>query len=234
MEGFSVIVSGFDRYEGVDVNPSREVPQALQSRGLNFTNAHENNAQIGKDAEQYFDGDVHIHSVLLPVSFTNAWPTLQAGIDKYHPDIVIATGLKHAARGIALERCATNLMDAARPDADNMKPRRIPIVEDGPAAYWTRLPLRSILEDFSTHSIPATLSSDAGTYVCNSLFYHLLHWTAQQKKVLSGFVSFPLVNEHGGNLYGLPLEQQIAAGRDVVKETLRYYREPATRDVVIV
>ncbi|MFT8592589.1 MAG: pyroglutamyl-peptidase I [Bifidobacterium sp.] len=238
MERFSVIVSGFDRYEGVDVNPSREVPEALESQGLRFGSKDETNPTTELDADLDaavgFDCAIDIHSVLLPVSFTKAWPTLKAGIDRYRPDIVIATGLKHAARGIALERCATNLMDAARPDADNVEPRKIPIVEDGPAAYWTRLPLRSILEDFSTHGIPATLSSDAGTYVCNSLFYHLLNWTSHQAKVLSGFVSFPLVNEHGDNLYGLPLEQQIAAGRDVVKETLRYYREPAARDVVIV
>ncbi|MFT8704583.1 pyroglutamyl-peptidase I [Bifidobacterium aquikefiricola] len=234
MERFSVIVSGFDRYESVDVNPSREVPEALESQGLILGSKSETNSTSALDDDVSLDCEISIHSVMLPVSFTNAWPTLKSAIDKYHPDIVIATGLKHAARGIALERCATNLMDAARPDADNVKPRKIAIVEEGPAAYWTRLPLRSILEDFSAHSIPATLSSDAGTYVCNSLFYHLLNWTSHQRKVLSGFVSFPLVNEHGGNLYGLPLKQQIAAGRDVVKESLRYFREPANTDVAIV
>ena len=92
-----------------------------------------------------------------------------------------------------LERCATNLMDAIKPDADNVIPRREPIDPNGPAAYWTRLPLRSILNDFTDDSIPATLSSDAGTFVCNSLFYNLLNWTATQEQVLGGFVSFPPV-----------------------------------------
>ena len=95
-----------------------------------------------------------------------------------------------------LERCATNLMDTAKPDADNVTPRREPIDPDGPAAYWTRLPLRSILNDFADDSIPATLSSDAGTFVCNSLFYNLLNWTATQERVLGGFVSFPLAESH--------------------------------------
>ena len=71
-------------------------------------------------------------------------------------------------------------MDAIKPDADNVIPRREPIDPNGPAAYWTRLPLRSILNDFTDDSIPATLSSDAGTFVCNSLFYNLLNWTATQ------------------------------------------------------
>ena len=82
-----------------------------------------------------------------------------------------------------LERCATNLMDAIKPYADNVIPRREPIDPNGPAAYWTRLPLRSILNDFTDDSIPATLSSDAGTFVCNSLCYNLLNWTATQEQV---------------------------------------------------
>lgn len=40
-------------------------------------------------------------------------------------------------------------MDAIKPDADNVIPRREPIDPNGPAAYWTRLPLRSILNDFA-------------------------------------------------------------------------------------
>lgn len=81
-----------------------------------------------------------------------------------------------------------------KPDADNVIPPRRPINPEGPAAYWTRLPLRSILRDFAKHEIPAALSSDAGTFVCNSLFYHLLDWSAaQEKRILSGFVSLPIV-----------------------------------------
>ncbi|RDX25110.1 peptidase C15, partial [Bifidobacterium breve] len=128
---------------------------------------------------------------------------------------------------------ATNLMDTAKPDADNVTPRREPIDPDGPAAYWTRLPLRSILNDFADDSIPATLSSDAGTFVCNSLFYNLLNWTATQERVLGGFVSFPLVGLAHSSQNGLLLEQQIAAGRDVVREAVRYYLKPSSSDILI-
>lgn len=113
-----------------------------------------------------------------PGELRQSLTTLKETIEATKPNIVIATGLKHAARGVMLERCATNLMDAIKPDADNAIPRREPIDPNGPAAYWTRLPLRSILNDFTDDSIPATLSSDAGTFVCNSLFYNLLNWTA--------------------------------------------------------
>ena len=182
MQQLNVVICGFDHYENIDVNPSYEVPEALVRDGI---------GEPSDVDDPLHDANVSINTVALPVSFANAWPTLLETLDATRPDIVIATGLKHAAHSVAMERCATNLMNAARPDADNALPRFEPIIKDGPAAYWTRLPLRAIINDFARDGIPATLSSDAGTFVCNSLFYQLLHWTATQDRVLAGFVSFP-------------------------------------------
>ena len=188
MQQINIVISGFDPYEGVDVNPAMLVPQALAERW------RDPSADEAGCDDLLQDVDVAISTVMLPVSFANAWPALLDTIEKAQPDIIIATGLKRSSRGILLERCATNLMDAAKPDADNVIPSRRPINPEGPAAYWTRLPLRSILKDFAKHEIPATLSSDAGTFVCNSLFYHLLDWSARQdRRILSGFVSLPIV-----------------------------------------
>ena len=217
MQQLSVVISGFDHYEDVRINPSYEVPKDLAAKGVD-----------GLD-----DVELTISAVSLPVSFAKAWPTLRETIEATHPNIVIATGLKHAARGVMLERCATNLMDAARPDVDNVTPRRAPIDPDGPAAYWTRLPLRSILADFTRDGIPATLSSDAGTFVCNSLFYNLLNWASGQEKVLAGFVSFPLINESRHPQHGLPLRHLVTAGADVVRDSVRYYRRPTSGDILI-
>ena len=218
MKRFSVVICGFDHYPDVEVNPSYEVPKALAEQGVD-----------GLD-------EVHltINAVSLPVSFAKAWPTLLETIEATSPNIVIATGLKHAARGVMLERCATNLIDASRPDADNVVPERLPIDPQGPAAYWTRLPLRSILKDFTRDGIASTLSSDAGTFVCNSLFYNLLQWTSTQEKVLAGFVSFPKVNESRHPQHGLPLRDLIRAGADVVRDSVRYHMAPPNADMLMV
>lgn len=217
MQQLSVVISGFDHYEDVRINPSYEVPKALAEKGVD-----------GLD-----DVELTISAVSLPVSFAKAWPTLRGTIEAAHPDIVIATGLKHTARGVMLERCATNLMDAVKPDVDNVAPRRAPIDPNGPAAYWTRLPLRSILADFTRDGIPATLSSDAGTFVCNSLFYNLLNWASTQERVLAGFVSFPMINESRHPQHGLPLRHLVTAGADVVRDSVRYYRRPSSGDILI-
>lgn len=228
MQQINIVISGFDPYEGVDVNPAMLVPQALAERW------RDPSADEAGCDDLLQDVDVAISTVMLPVSFANAWPALLDTIEKAQPDIIIATGLERSSRGILLERCATNLMDAAKPDADNVIPSRRPINPEGPAAYWTRLPLRSILKDFAKHEIPATLSSDAGTFVCNSLFYHLLDWSARQdRRILSGFVSLPIVNEQPHPQHGLPLAQQIAAGRDVIRETVRYHLQPSSGDILL-
>ncbi|NMN00199.1 peptidase C15 [Bifidobacterium sp. DSM 109958] len=225
MERFNVVVCGFDRYDGVEVNPALEVPRALAERGLG--------APVDAD-DPLADAEVSISAVPIPVSFTKSWPALLAAIEASRPQIVVAMGLKRAARGIALERCATNRVGDDRPDADNMIPRHEVINPDGPAAYWTRLPLRAILADFTEGGIPATLSSDAGTFVCNSLFYQLLDWSVRQERVIAGFVSLPPVNESGDrSMPGLSLEEQIRAGRAVVREAVRYWREPSSADILI-
>ena len=209
MQQLNVVICGFDHYE------------ALVRDGI---------GEPSDVDDPLHDANVSINTVALPVSFANAWPTLLETLDATRPDIVIATGLKHAAHSVAMERCATNLMNAARPDADNALPRFEPIIKD---AYWTRLPLRAIINDFARDGIPATLSSDAGTFVCNSLFYQLLHWTATQDRVLAGFVSFPPINGGSRLQNGLDLRQQVRAGRDVVRETVRYYLQPSSGDILI-
>lgn len=231
MEQIKVIVTGYDHYEGVEVNPSYQVPQALADRGMGGL------TRTDTQLEDPLRGvDLDITAVTLPVSFAKAWPILHQAIERVEPDLVIATGLKRHARGISMERCAVNIKevghDLACQDESGHGPTES-IDPDGPAAYWTRLPLRAILQEFGHCGIPATLSSDAGTYVCNALFYNLLGWATKHPDVLAGFVSLPMVNETDPQGLGLPLEQQIQAIQEVVRETVRYYRQPSSSPILI-
>mgnify|MGYP000735097864 FL=1 len=101
MQQLNVVICGFDHYENIDVNPSYEVPEALVRDGI---------GEPSDVDDPLHDANVSINTVALPVSFANAWPTLLETLDATRPDIVIATGLKHAAHSVAMERCATNLM----------------------------------------------------------------------------------------------------------------------------
>ena len=146
---------------------------------------------------------------------------------------MIATGLKHAAHSVAMERCATNLMNAARPDADNALPRFEPIIKDGPAAYWTRLPVAGHHQRFRARR-------------------HTRHAQFRRGHVRMQFAVLPAAALDGdtgscaGRLRQLPsdqwrqqaaerldLRQQVRAGRDVVRETVRYYLQPSSGDILI-
>lgn len=225
MENISVVISGFDPYDGVEVNPALIMPDTLAAEG------------IPVDAND-LDDPLHnvnltIHAVHMPVSFGKAWPILNDTLNRVHPNIVIATGLKRNARSILLERCAINVKDMTRADADNVIPSHSFISETGPAAYWTGLPLRAILNAFARDDIPASLSSDAGIFVCNALFYHLQSWAVQQECTMTGFVNLPPVVAQEHSQRGLTMEQQITAGRDLVREAVRYYCAPRTPDMLL-
>ena len=114
MRELNVVISGFDHYDGVEVNPAVEVPKAIAEQGLGVSSAPDD------PLEQVA---VTVHAVSIPVSFAKAWPTLKETIEATKPNIVIATGLKHAARGVMLERCATNWADSS---ASLRSFRRIP------------------------------------------------------------------------------------------------------------
>lgn len=226
MEQINIVISGFGPYQDVEVNPAFAVPSLLADRGREALG-------VAPDSD-LADVSACVSAVRLPISFAKAWPQLRDALDAMSPHIVIATGLKQAARGVLLERCAMNLMDADRPDIDNALPDRVPIDPQGPAAYWTGLPLRAIIGDFAKGGIPVSLSSDAGTYVCNSLFYNLLHWTAtQHRRVLAGFVNLPRITESEHSQHGLSMRQQVEACRIIVEQSVRYYLQPSSGDILL-
>ncbi|HBY07409.1 MAG TPA: pyroglutamyl-peptidase I, partial [Chloroflexi bacterium] len=66
------------------------------------------------------------------------------------------------------------------------------IVPDGPAAYFTTLPVRAMLERLKADGIPAALSLSAGTYLCNQIFYVLRHHLETwEMNIPAGFIHLP-------------------------------------------
>ncbi|GMA63874.1 hypothetical protein GCM10025859_43140 [Alicyclobacillus fastidiosus] len=71
-----------------------------------------------------------------------------------------------------------------------------PIVAGGPAAYWTALPVKRIVQSLQAAGIPASVSNTAGTYVCNHIFYGLMHLlSTKYQTIRGGFVHIPFLPE---------------------------------------
>lgn len=169
-----VLLTGFEPFDQDLVNPSWEAVRQLDG------------VQLGSDAQ--------IVARRLPCAFATAGECLTRLIDELRPAMVIATGLGPGRSDISVERVAININDARIPDNLGDQPIDTAVVADGPAAYFTTLPIKAMVKAVREAGIAASVSQTAGTFVCNQVFYLLQHALAGSG-VRSGFIHVPLLPE---------------------------------------
>ena len=118
---------------------------------------------------------------------------------------------------ISIERVAINVDDARIPD--NLGRQPIDAADrqaDGPAAYFSTLPIKAIARDVRAAGIAAAVSNSAGTFVCNHVFYALMHRLATTPALAharGGFVHVPYTPEQVAGKAGVPSMPLAAPGR---------------------
>src|SRR5471032_1583391 len=65
------------------------------------------------------------------------------------------------------------------------------IVAAGPAAYFSTLPIKAIVQALRAGGLPASVSQTAGTFVCNHVFYGLMHHVSKRAPMRAGFIHIP-------------------------------------------
>lgn len=169
----TVLLTGFEPFNKANINPAWEAVRALD----------------GWSGEGF-----RVEVRQLPCVFGDASEALAALVDELHPDIVIAVGQAGGRAEISVERVAINVDDASILDNAGRQPVDRPIVEDGPAAYFTTLPIKAMVAAMREKGLIAGVSQTAGTFVCNHVFYGLMHHTAG-KPVKAGFIHVPFLPE---------------------------------------
>jgi pyroglutamyl-peptidase len=139
---------------------------------------------------QAWSGDAELVIELLPVTFAGASVLMRELIARHSPDLVIGVGLADGRDAVTPERVAINVEDARIPDNDGDQPDDRTIDPDGPAAYFSGLPVKEIAERIREAGIPSRVSDSAGTYVCNSLMYSTMQ-AVSGTGVMAGFVHVP-------------------------------------------
>lgn len=140
--------------------------------------------------------EAQLYQLILPVAFEQAFERLVEGIERYAPDVVLCLGEAGGRGAITPERVAINWLDARIPDNAGQMPKDQPIDPQGPAAYFSSLPVREMVEAITQAGLPATVSLSAGSFVCNELMYRLLHHIDRQGLALrGGFMHLPLLRE---------------------------------------
>lgn len=165
-----ILMTGFDPFGGETINPAYEAVKRLP-------------AQIGEAA---------LIKLEVPTEFSRCALVVEEAIRAYRPDAVLCIGQAGGRSCVTIERVALNLADASIPDNAGEAPVDIPLQPDGPAAYFATLPVKALVRRIREAGIPCHLSYSAGTYVCNCLFYRVLHLAATKYPFLrAGFIHVP-------------------------------------------
>lgn len=189
----NILLSGFEPFQQDTSNPSWEIAHALDGW------------QIAEHV---------VHAIKLPVVFGESAKQLFEAIEYYQPSVVICLGLAANRTCISLERIAINLDDAPIPDNAGDQPIDEPIISTAPIAYFSTLALKNIFQALKHQDIPVEISNSAGTYVCNHIFYQLMHFLAKsQRTVHAGFIHVPSFDN-------MNLDKQISAIRLVLHSVL--------------
>ena len=196
-----MLVTGFEPFGGETINPSWDVAQALHGQ---------------------VRGGAQITAVQLPCVFAASLPALRAAIRRHRPQVVLCLGLAGSRSAISLERVAVNLCDARIADNAGAMPAGTPAVVGGPVAYFTRLPVKALVQRLQQAGVPAELSLSAGSFVCNQVMYGLLHGLRRQPGVRAGFIHLPPLPEQAAAHPGsrpLALAEQVR-GLELVVDAL--------------
>lgn len=204
----SVLVTGFDPFGGSPVNPSWQAVHALHGREI------AGHRVIGAE---------------LPTVFGASIDRLRALLEEHQPRLVVCTGQAGGRPALSLERVAINVNDARIPDNAGRQPIDTPVVPEGPAAYFSTLPIKAMLQAVLAGGVRAEVSQTAGTFVCNHAFYGLMHLLAEPRwrHVRGGLVHVPWLPEQGQPSMGL---EQIVRGLELAIACALHTREDIRKE----
>ena len=170
-----LLLTAFEPFAGQQVNPTLEIVKDI--RAMAFANAQ-------------------LEILELPVACFDAVQLTIHRMGEFKPDIVMMLGEAGGRAGIHPERVAINMDDFNIPDNTGHQLKGKPIIDGEPVGYFSSLPINEIVDQLKQAHIPAEISNTAGLYVCNRLFYSVMHFIAKNDlPTLAGFIHVPYLHE---------------------------------------
>jgi pyroglutamyl-peptidase len=178
----TILLTGFEPFDGASSNPSWMLAESLHGQRI---------------------GGAKVQALQLPCVFGQSLQELERALRSHRPALVLALGLAAGRAELSLERVAINVDDARIADNAGAQPVDRPVVAGAAAAYFSRLPIKAMVRQMQAAGVPASVSQTAGTFVCNHVFYGLMHLLRRRRSVRGGFMHVPLLLPDAGPL-GLP------------------------------
>jgi pyroglutamyl-peptidase len=169
-----ILLTGFEPFGGEHINPSWLIAQQLHGEVL---------------------GGAQVQAVCLPTVFGASVHALKQALRRHQPQLVLCVGQAGGRAELTMERVAINVDDARMADNAGLQPIDQPVVPRAPAAYFSGLPIKAMVLAMQQAGLPASVSQTAGTFVCNHVFYALMHTLRRRRGVRGGFMHVPWLPE---------------------------------------
>jgi len=194
-----LLLTAFDPFGGEAVNPALEAVKMVRP----------------------VVSSVEVVKLEVPTVFGKAIQRVAEAIAEIRPDAVLCIGQAGGRFDISVERVAINIDDARIADNEGNQPIDRRIADDGPPAYFSTLPIKAMVDAIRKLGLPGSVSNTAGTFVCNHVFYGLMHRLATArglKHTRGGFIHVPMLPEQGDP--SLPLAQMVEGLRIGIRTAL--------------
>lgn len=165
-----ILLTAFEPFGGSAVNPSWEAIRDFEGTRI-----------LRRD----------VHVLRLPVVYGGVAGPLSDALARLRPEVVVSFGL---GKGLHVERRARNAYSDARPlDNAGRPPPAARVVDALPADLATALPVDAIVAALRADGFDAGPSDDAGGYLCNEEFLHLMAYAPSSDAPIlrRGFIHLP-------------------------------------------
>jgi pyroglutamyl-peptidase len=193
----SILLTAYEPYDGWPSNASQLVLDELAS---------------GPDRSESMTARVY------PVDFSTIRSIIAADLAADY-DFAVHMGQAPGYREVTLEAIGVNLAveRGQRPDEG------VPLVPGGAEAYRSQFPLAEWADGLRELGIPAVVSQDAGTYLCNAALYLSRHISEENGlRTKSVFLHLPMATEQLSDLRSdlptLPLTTLTDAVRWILEQ----------------
>ena len=190
----TLLLTGFEAFgddpSGQGLNPSAQIALALHGQRI---------------------GSWRVAGHVLPCEFGRSVRTLKTLMREYAPQAIVCLGQAGGRDAISMERVALNWDEASLADNAGQVRNGQPILKTAPAAYFSTLPIHAMRDAVLAQGMPAEISSTAGHFVCNHVFFSLMHALRQERKP-AGFIHVPYLPEQASlGVPSMPLPDLIKA-----------------------
>ncbi len=192
--GKKLLITGFEPFGGEPLNSSWEAVQKLPEQIRSY----------------------RLTKLRIPTVFGRGSEAVLRAADELSPDVILCVGQAGNRAAVTPEVIGINLRESRIADNDGNRPGNVPVCGEGPAAYFATVPVREMAAAVRKAGIESALSFSAGAYVCNDVFYTLLHrFHGTGTRV--GFIHVPPAAEQAkeGRVC-LPLEDIVKALTEAV------------------